>query len=294
MLYFYGKQKGMHTIKTICVCGAGTMGSGIAQVIALAGYTTIQFDLDNEMLVKSRTAIEKNLRWLAEKGKINTEQMVQALNQLVFTSQVTDCVADLVIEAIIEKKEAKTGLFNQLAQVNTRETIFATNTSSIAVSLIAKEVPYPERVAGMHFFNPAPLMKLVEVIKTAQTDAAVVQTITQLATKLGKTAVVCKDSPGFIVNRVARHYYLEAMKLAEEGLATIETVDTVMEATGFKMGPFKLMDLIGMDINYGVSNIVWEALGKPERLTPSPLQKQKVDAGELGRKTGKGFYAYEK
>jgi 3-hydroxybutyryl-CoA dehydrogenase len=146
----------------------------------------------------------------------------------------------------------------------------------------------------MHFFNPAPIMKLVEVIKTEQTDKEVLDSVIQVAAKMGKTAVVCKDAPGFIVNRVARHYYLEAMKLVEQGSATIETVDAVMESTGFKMGPFKLMDLIGMDVNFGVSNIVWEALGKPERLTPSPLQKQKVDAGELGRKTGKGFYLYEK
>lgn len=282
----------MHTIKTICVCGAGTMGSGIAQVTALAGYTTIQFDLNTAMLDKSRAAIEKNLQWLSEKGKINADTVAATMDRLVFTTAVKDCVADLVIEAIVEKQEAKVDLFNQLAQVNRPDTIFATNTSSIAVSAIAAAVPHAERVAGMHFFNPAPLMKLVEVIHTGKTDPAVTETITRLAATLGKTAVVCKDAPGFIVNRVARHYYLEAMKLVEEGLADIQTVDAVMEASGFKMGPFKLMDLIGMDINYGVSQIVWEALGKPERLTPSPLQQQKVAAGELGRKTGKGFYEY--
>lgn len=284
----------MHTINSICVCGAGTMGSGIAQVTALAGFTTIQFDLNSDMLQKSKTAIEKNLLWMVDKGKITAEASTQTLSRLVFTDQLTDCVADLVIEAIIEKTAAKTQLFNQLAAINTADTIFATNTSSIAVSNIAAEVPYPGRVAGMHFFNPAPVMKLVEVIRAEQTRPEVITTLTQLAAQLGKTAVVCKDAPGFIVNRVARHYYLEAMKLVAGGLATIETVDAVMEATGFKMGPFKLMDLIGMDINYGVSQIVWEALGKPERLTPSPLQQQKVAAGELGRKTGKGFYTYEK
>ncbi|HEY1018414.1 MAG TPA: 3-hydroxyacyl-CoA dehydrogenase NAD-binding domain-containing protein [Sediminibacterium sp.] len=284
----------MHTINSICVCGAGTMGSGIAQVTALAGFTTIQFDLNSDMLQKSKTAIEKNLLWMVDKGKITAEASTQTLSRLVFTDQLTDCVADLVIEAIIEKTAAKTQLFNQLAAINTADTIFATNTSSIAVSNIAAEVPYPGRVAGMHFFNPAPVMKLVEVIRAEQTRPEVITTLTQLAAQLGKTAVVCKDAPGFIVNRVARHYYLEAMKLVADGLATIETVDAVMEATGFKMGPFRLMDLIGMDINYGVSQIVWEALGKPERLTPSPLQQQKVAAGELGRKTGKGFYTYEK
>ena len=146
----------------------------------------------------------------------------------------------------------------------------------------------------MHFFNPATIMKLVEVVKSKFTTDAVVESIIDVCKQMNKVAVVCKDAPGFIVNRVARHYYLEAMKLVELNLATIENVDAIMEASGFKMGPFKLMDLIGMDINYSVSNIVWEALQKPERLKPSVLQQQKVNAGELGRKTGKGFYAYNK
>lgn len=268
------------------------MGSGIAQVSAQAGFTTIQFDVNKDMLAKSRAAIEKNLQWLVDKTKISLEEKNTCLARIVFTDRLQDCIADLIIEAIIEKKEAKAALFNQLAAINSSETLFATNTSSIPISQIASAVQHPERVAGMHFFNPAPLMKLVEVVKAEHTAEAVVNTLTELAVQMGKTPVVCKDAPGFIVNRVARHYYLEAMKLVEDGLATIETVDAVMEATGFKMGPFKLMDLIGMDINFGVSNIVWEALGKPERLTPSPVQKRKVEAGELGRKTGKGFYEY--
>ncbi len=280
------------TINTICVCGAGTMGSGIAQVAAMAGFTTIQFDVNRDMLAKSKVGIEKNLQWLLDKGKINVDQQQQCLQHIIFSDQLSDCVAELIIEAIIEKKEAKTGLFNQLAQINSSNTIFATNTSSIAITEIAAAMQHPQNVIGMHFFNPAPVMKLVEVIKTKQTDHNTIETIVQLAITMGKTPVLCNDAPGFIVNRVARHYYLEAMKLVEQGLATIETVDAVMEATGFKMGPFKLMDLIGMDINYGVSQIVWEALGKPERLTPSKIQQQKVIAGELGRKTGKGFYGY--
>ncbi|MES2003612.1 MAG: 3-hydroxyacyl-CoA dehydrogenase NAD-binding domain-containing protein [Bacteroidota bacterium] len=280
-------------IQTICVCGAGTMGSGIAQVAAMAGYTTIQFDVNAGMLEKSKNLIEKNLQWLTGKGKITLPQKEQYMNRIQFTDQLIQCKADLVIEAIIEKKEAKTELFTQLAEYNGPHSIFATNTSSIAVTEIAENVPDPGRVVGMHFFNPAPIMKLVEVITTSHTYPPVTATVVNVAKRMGKTAVLCKDSPGFIVNRVARHYYLEAMKLVEEGLATIETIDTVMEASGFKMGPFKLMDLIGMDINYGVSRIVWEALGNPERLTPSLVQKQKVEAGELGRKTGKGFYVYE-
>jgi 3-hydroxybutyryl-CoA dehydrogenase len=284
----------MKNIQSICVCGAGTMGSGIAQVAALAGFETIQFDVNEEMLAKSKAGIEKNLQWLLEKGKINETGKQECMQRLVFTNDLQRCKADLVIEAIIEKKEAKIDLFAKLLAINEPDTILATNTSSIAITGIAEALAAPGNVIGMHFFNPAPVMKLVEVITTSQTDPSVVNEIMELSAKMGKTPVLCKDSPGFIVNRVARHYYLEAMKLVEQNLATIETVDAVMEATGFKMGPFKLMDLIGMDINFGVSNIVWEALGKPERLTPSPLQKQKVTAGELGRKTGQGFYNYSR
>lgn len=277
---------------TICVCGAGTMGSGIAQVAAQAGYKTIQFDVNDAMLQKSKASIDKTLQMLVDKNKISAEQQTNALNNLVFTSNINDCIADIVIEAIVEKKDVKVSLFNQLAAINATETILATNTSSISINEIATEIQHPERVVGMHFFNPATLMKLVEVIKTAHTSNAVLETILQVCKQMNKVAVVCKDSPGFIVNRVARHYYLEAMKLIELNLATVETVDTVMENAGFKMGPFKLMDLIGMDINFGVSNIVYEAMGKPARLKPSIIQQQKVEKGELGKKTGKGFYQY--
>ena len=282
----------MKQVKTICVCGAGTMGSGIAQVAAQAGFNTIQFDVNGAMLAKSRAGIEKSLQWLLDKGKISIAEQNSCLQRIRFTDQLADCVADVVIEAIIEQKEAKVALFSQLAAINTSATIFATNTSSIAVGDIASAIDKPGRVIGMHFFNPAPVMKLVEIVKAQHTEIKTVQTIVDLAVAMGKTSVVCIDAPGFIVNRVARHYYLEAMKLVEEGAATIETIDTVMEASGFKMGPFKLMDLIGMDINLGVSTIVWEALGKPERLMPASIQKEKVAAGELGRKTGKGFYEY--
>lgn len=282
----------MNQVKNICVCGAGTMGSGIAQVAAQHGFGVIQFDLNEAMLQKSRAGIEKNLDFLISKQKISPQDKDQVLNRIRFTSRILDCVADVIIEAIIENREAKVNLFKQLSAINSPQVVFATNTSSISVKEIAAGVPDPSRVAGMHFFNPAPLMKLVEVVKCDLTSGEVADLLVSLCRQMGKTPVVCKDAPGFIVNRVARHYYLEAMKLVEQGLADVETVDAVMEATGFKMGPFRLMDLIGMDINYGVSNIVWEALGKPERLKPSPLQKARVDAGELGRKTGKGFYDY--
>ncbi|MEO7312127.1 MAG: 3-hydroxyacyl-CoA dehydrogenase NAD-binding domain-containing protein [Chitinophagaceae bacterium] len=281
------------TITTICVCGAGTMGSGIAQTCVAAGYNTILFDVNAEMLLKGKLAIEKGLHWLEDKQKITPEAKEDMLGRIQYTSQGGDCKAELIIEAIVEKLEIKAGLFNQLAKINPAETLFATNTSSLSITLLQQQILLPNRVVGMHFFNPAPVMKLVEVVKGAQTDETAVQAIYELTKTLGKTPVICKDAPGFIVNRVARPYYLEAMKLVEQGIATIETVDALLEANGFKMGPFKLMDLIGMDINYAVSNIVYDALGKPERLKPSLLQKEKVDAGNLGRKTGKGFYDYE-
>lgn len=282
----------MKGIETMVVCGAGTMGSGIAQVAAQAGYQTILYDLHAGMLTKSREAIQKNLQWQVEKGKMTAAEKNTVIEGIHFTNLAQECVGDLILEAIIEKTEAKQELFNQLAAWNGADCIFATNTSSISITHIASGIRHPFRVAGMHFFNPAPLMKLVEVIRGEQTSPEVIDALVEVCMKMGKVPVVCKDAPGFIVNRVARPYYLEAMYLVENSLATMETVDEVMEATGFKMGPFKLMDLIGLDINYGVSQIVWEALGKPERLTPSALQQRKVEAGELGKKTNQGFYHY--
>jgi len=279
-------------IQTICICGAGTMGSGIAQVCATAGFRTILFDVNAEMLIKGQLAMSKGLQVLVDKQKLTAKAKKAILQNIIYTSNSSDCIADVVIEAIVEKLEIKAGLFNQLAEVNDSETIFASNTSSLSITALQQKIMQPERVVGMHFFNPAPVMKLVEVVKGQSTSNATVETIYELTKTLGKTPVICKDSPGFIVNRIARPYYLEAMKLVEEGIATVETVDAVLEASGFKMGPFKLMDLIGMDINFAVSNIVWDALGQPERLKPSILQKEKVEAGDLGKKTGKGFYDY--
>jgi len=279
-------------IKTICICGAGTMGSGIAQVAAQAGFDAILFDVNPIMLQKSNATITASLQKLVEKNKLSREEKDQTLSRLLFTNKIEDCKADVIIEAIIENKEAKVDLINQLVLFNSDETIFATNTSSISVSEIGNATNIAARFVGMHFFNPAPLMKLVEVAKSQYTNEAVVKTIVELAEKFGKVPVVCKDATGFIVNRVARPYYLEAMLFVERKLTDIETIDSVMEATEFKMGPFKLMDLIGIDINYSVSNIVWESLGKPERLKPSSIQKEKIEQGELGKKTGIGFYKY--
>lgn len=283
----------MNTIKSVAVCGAGTMGSGIAQVAAMAGYTTIQMDVHEPTLAKSKELIHKNLRFLVNKGKLTQAEMDAYINRIHFTTETSACKADLIIEAIIEKEEAKINLFQLLAGINSETTLFATNTSSISISRIAHHIPHPERVIGIHFFNPAPLMKLVEVVSGKQSNSVSIDRAVSWVKAVGKTPIVCKDAPGFVVNRVARHYYLESMKAMQEHKMLPEEVDRLMESSGFKMGPCKLMDLIGIDINFGVSQIVWNDLGKPIRLTPSTLQQAKVEAGELGRKTGKGFYSYQ-
>jgi 3-hydroxybutyryl-CoA dehydrogenase len=282
----------LNMIHSICICGAGTMGSGIAQVCAQAGIFSIQYDVSQEMLLKSQKNITASLQMLVDKQKISAEEKAETLQRLQFTNSIDLCVADMVVEAIVEKKAAKLALFSQLAEMNHGDTIFASNTSSISINELQKSTMHPHRVVGLHFFNPAPVMKLVEVVKGEQTSEEVVNAALALCQQLNKTAVLCQDAPGFIVNRVARHYYLEAMHQVEQGYITIEQADAIMEAHGFRMGPFKLMDLIGMDINYSVSQQVWDALGQPARLQPSPLQAAKVQAGELGKKTGKGFYTY--
>jgi len=268
------------------------MGSGIAQTAAVAGFRTTLFDVDVEVLQKGRASIEKNLQTLKEKGRLTPEEEQNTLQRFVLTADISQCRADIIIEAIVEKMDAKLDLFRQLAGYNDSHTILASNTSSLSITRLAEQLPHPERFAGMHFFNPAPLMKLVEVVRAPQTSDTTVNTLMDLSKKMGKTPVLCKDAPGFIVNHVARPYYLEALRLLEQGLADAETIDTLMEATGFKMGPFRLMDLIGNDINYAVSCSVYEAMGKPARLQPSPIQEQKVKDGELGRKSGKGYYTY--
>ena len=276
----------------ICICGAGTMGSGIAQAAASSGFYTILYELNDAVLEKAKTSIEKNLQSLVEKRKITGNAKEETLNNLRFTNNLHDCLADIIIEAIIEKPEAKIALFNQLAEINHSETVFASNTSSLSITQIASGVKNPERVIGMHFFNPATIMKLVEVVNTDYTNENTTRVITELAKQMNKRPVLCTDSPGFIVNRVARPYYIESLRLAEENIADPSTIDSLMESTGFKMGPFKLMDLIGNDINYAVSCSVYEQMGQPERLKPSDIQKEKVEAGQLGKKTGKGYYEY--
>jgi len=276
----------------ICIIGAGTMGSGIAQVAAQNCFTTLLFDINMDVLAKAKVNIQKSLQSLVDKQKITADESVSIFERIRFVNEISLCIADVFIEAIIEKVQAKVSIFNQLAALNSNKAIFASNTSSLSISSIQKEIIEPSRVVGMHFFNPAQIMKLVEVVKGEQTSDDTAQTIYALCKQLNKTPVMCKDAPGFIVNRVARHYYLEAMKLVELGTATYENIDAIMEASGFKMGPFTLMDLIGLDINLAVSQSLYDAFDEAERFKPSHLQIAKVAKGELGRKTGKGFYEY--
>jgi 3-hydroxybutyryl-CoA dehydrogenase len=281
-------------INKICVTGAGTMGSGIALCAAQNGYQTILFDTNETVIANAQKSINKNLEALLDKNKISELDKSEILHRLVFTKNIEDCIAPLIIEAIVEKADIKISLFNQLAAINESSTIFASNTSSLSINLLQEGISNPARVAGLHFFNPAQIMKLVEVVKAEKTSDDVISALMQLCINLKKTPVLCIDAPGFIVNRVARHYYLEAMKLVELNLATMDSVDEIMEASGFKMGPFKLMDLIGNDINLAVTTSLYEAFNHELRFEPSVLQINKVKNNELGRKTGKGFYAYSK
>jgi 3-hydroxybutyryl-CoA dehydrogenase len=279
-------------INSICVCGAGTMGSGIAQAAAQAGFSALLYELNPAVLSNAKTSIEKNLLSLVDKGKMSTTDKEAVLQRIHFTDDIQSCLADVFIEAIVEKLELKVALFNQLAELNHSECIFASNTSSLSIKSIAEQVQRPERVIGMHFFNPATIMKLVEVVNTSFTDQHTTSTITELAKQMGKTPVLCKDSPGFIVNRVARPYYIESLRLVEEEQTSFSQADRLLEATGFKMGPFKLMDLIGNDVNYAVSCSVYEQMDQPERLKPSYIQEEKVQQGKFGKKTGEGYYKY--
>ena len=274
------------------VAGAGAMGLGIAQVLAQAGFDVILYDLNAQQLDKAKVSIKQNLDGAVAKNKLDKTESAAILSRITFVSDISNLKADLIIEAIVERLDAKQELFRTLAANNTPQAILASNTSSIPITQIASGIANPGRVAGMHFFNPAHIMKLVEIISGAETLPEVAETLQQLVIKTGKTPVLCKDSPGFIVNRVARHYYVESLRMLEENVTSVGNIDALMESAGFKMGPFKLMDFVGNDINFAVTSSLYESFHQDTKFRPSRLQEQKVQAGHLGKKSGKGFYDY--
>jgi 3-hydroxybutyryl-CoA dehydrogenase len=280
--------------RLVAVIGSGAMGAGIAQVAAVAGYTVKLYDTRPEAVAKAISDIALVFNKLVAKERMSAVAAAAAIARLRAAVTLDDVAgAGLVVEAIVENLDAKRGLFAELEAIVADDCILATNTSSISVTAIAAKLRKPERLVGMHFFNPVPLMALVEVISGLATDAAVAQTVCDTAAAWGKNPVHAKSTPGFIVNRVARPFYAEGWRLLGEQAADAATIDAVMrEAGGFRMGPFELMDLIGHDVNFSVTQSVFNAYFNDPRFTPSVLQQEMVNAGYLGRKSGRGFYVY--
>ena len=276
------------------VVGAGTMGSGIAQIAAQAGCDVILVDSSAEALQRSQEKLAKVFARLVEKGRIasdESESVQQRITRVTTLESLAPC--DMVIEAIVEDLAIKTTLFQSLEGMVSEDAVLATNTSSLSVTALARGCTRPERVIGLHFFNPAPLMALVEVIPALQTEADLARHALAQMAAWGKSPALAKDTPGFIVNRVARPFYSEALRILEEGIASVEDIDASMRAQGFRMGPFELMDLIGHDVNYAVTSTVHAAFYGDSRYRPSHTQRQLVAANWLGRKRDRGFYTYE-
>lgn len=283
----------MPQVSSVAIVGAGTMGLGIAHVFAQNGFDVLLYDLKEEALKKAEATIDKNLSGGVKRGKISEEDKQAALNRIRYTTQFEDLKADLILEAILEQLELKVDLFKKLEQQNSADCILATNTSTLPITKIGAALSKPERLVGMHFFNPAHIMKLVEVISGAATDPDIAKQVYELVGKLGKAGVMANDAPGFIVNRVARHFYVEGLKVLEEGVASHEVIDRQLESLGFKMGPFRLMDLIGVETNFAVTENMYRSFHQDGKFRPSRIQEQKVFAGHHGRKSGKGFYEYD-
>ena len=277
------------------VIGSGTMGSGIAQVAATAGCHVKVYDTKQEALDKSKLALEKILSRLIEKGRIDEIEKKRIQTNISYVSTLKELSdVDLTIEAIIENLEIKKKVFSELEGYISNDSIIASNTSSLSIASIASSLQKPERCIGIHFFNPAPLMKLVEVIPAVQTSEEVKNKVVTIIKDWKKVVAIAKDTPGFIVNRVARPFYGESLRMYEEGLADIATIDaSLKELGGFRMGPFELMDFIGNDVNYTVTETVFSAFYYDPRYKPSFTQKRLSEAGYLGRKSGKGYYNYD-
>ncbi|HSD51507.1 MAG TPA: 3-hydroxyacyl-CoA dehydrogenase NAD-binding domain-containing protein, partial [Candidatus Methylomirabilis sp.] len=281
-------------ISTVGVVGAGTMGAGIAQVASLTGFRVFLHDPIEGALARGRSRIAQSVTRAVERGHVPAEAAEEALGRLTAVTRLTELRdAHLIVEAAPEDLALKQRLFAEMDGLVDPGAILATNTSSLSVTAIAGATKHPGRVVGMHFFNPVPVMTLVEVIAGQRTAPAVVEHAMDVARRLGKTPVRAKDTPGFIVNRIARHFSLEALRILAEGRIGHDQVDRVMKGSGrFRMGPFELMDLIGIDVNLAVSRSVYESFFFDPRFRPHPIQQRMVESGLLGRKTGRGFYEY--
>jgi len=280
----------------VAIIGSGTMGSGIAQVAATSGCTVKIYDTNEQALQKSKQSLEVTLSKLVGKAKIDESEKNRIQNAISYVNTLQELTdSNLVIEAIIENLEIKRKLFSELESLVAPETILASNTSSLSIASIAASCQKPERVIGIHFFNPAPLMQLVEVVPAVQTSEEVLNKSVQIISDWKKVVAVAKDTPGFIVNRVARPFYSESLRIYEEGFADFATIDWSLKTIGnFRMGPFELMDFIGHDVNYVVTETVFTAFYFDPRYKPSFTQKRLLEAGYLGRKSGRGFYDYSK
>lgn len=280
----------------IGIIGSGTMGSGIAQVAATSGCSVKLYDTNQAALEKSKSALEKVLIRLIEKGKIDKAEKSRIQNNITYVENLKKLSdSNLTIEAIVENLEIKKKVFSELEAYVSNDCIIASNTSSLSIASIASSLNKPERCIGIHFFNPAPLMPLVEVIPAIQTSKSVLDKSVNIISDWKKTVAVAKDTPGFIVNRIARPFYGESLRIYEEGIADFKTIDYSLKTLGgFKMGPFELMDFIGNDVNYAVTESVFEAFYYDSKYKPSFTQKRLAEAGYLGRKTGKGYYDYDK
>jgi 3-hydroxybutyryl-CoA dehydrogenase len=279
--------------KTVGVAGAGSMGAGITQAAAMAGFQVKVVDVNEGVWARARKSITTSLERMLKKEVITAEQMQATLDRISFSTEIrTLAEVPFIFEAVFENIDIKKELFAKLDAVCGDGTIYATNTSSIAITEMAALVKRPAQFVGMHFFNPVPMMKLVEIIPALQTVPGTTELAREMAAKLGKTAITCKDTPGFVVNRLLVPYLLDAVRLLEEGVASAEDIDTAMKlGCGMPMGPLELQDFAGADIGYHVGNIFYEYL-KEARFAPPGLLRNMVKAGYLGRKTGKGFYDY--
>ncbi|HEU5479553.1 MAG TPA: 3-hydroxybutyryl-CoA dehydrogenase [Candidatus Tumulicola sp.] len=283
----------MSEIRTVGVCGAGLMGNGIAQTCAMAGFDVVLVEVEQAPLDRGMSAISKSLDKFAEKGKLSHADRDAAGKRIRATTSIGDLKAcDLVIEAVVENAGVKKELFRQLDELLAPHAIVCTNTSSLCVIELAAATRRPDRVAGLHFFNPVPIMKLVEVVKTIATSQATVDALFAFSKRLGKEPILAQDTPGFVVNRLLVPYLLYAIRLLEQGLASKEDIDKGMKlGCGYPMGPFELLDFVGLDTTYYIAEIMFDEFKDPAMAAP-PLLKRMVLAGRLGRKSGKGFYDY--